>query len=380
MGFIVSNELSLLFYTATFALSAILVSMGLRKRIRLFAWTGLLIPILVSGFRYGVGTDYFNYINIFNTHVNMITGSFIENNGLAEFGYFLLEKISYALTGDSRLVFLSMSFMTVAFFYLGMRKYTLRYPGLVFFLYLLTIFPMSMNAVRQGVAMSIMFYAFTFILDKKPLQYTLLSLAASLFHISALLLLPFYFIGRLFDVQKKGLIKARFIAKSRYIIRTVIVSVILLLVMANVFSLVLSIPGFEKYELYLNLNEDGANYIFYVRLILLVALALLAKYVVFKGNYRQNAFIFAGTVIEVVILILGFTSPFIKREALYFSPFLIMLLPNIIDIFGSKIRYRTVMYAACLLYGASFFTVSYLLLGQADIIPYNSSIRSISHE
>lgn len=371
------SYLSLLFYFAAFAISAILVSFGLRKRARLLAWIGLLIPMVVSGFRYGVGTDYFNYVTIFNTHVTMDFERYVESNGLAELGYFALEKISYALTGDVRLVFIVTSLLVVTFFYLGLKKYKLQYPGLVFFLYLLTIFPTTMNAVRQGVAMSIMFYAFTFILDKKPLKYTLLTLTASLFHISALLLLPFYFIGRLFDVQKRSLYKVRFVAKSRYFIRVGIVLILLTLVMANVFTLVLSMPGFEKYELYLNLAEEGSNYIFYVRLLLLIALAILAKYVIFKGDYRQNAFIFAGAMVEVVILILGFTSPFIKREALYFSPFLIMLLPNIINLFGQRIRYRFTLYAACLLYGTSFFTVSYLLLDQADIIPYNSSVRSI---
>ncbi|MCA9319020.1 EpsG family protein, partial [Candidatus Saccharibacteria bacterium] len=258
-----------------------------------------------------------------------------------------------------------------------MKRYKLRYPGLVFFLYLLTIFPATMNAVRQGVAVSIMFYAFTFILNKKPLKYTLLTLLAGLFHISALLLIPFYFLGRLFDVQKRSLHKLQLLAKSRFFIRLGLVLILLSLVMANVFTLVLGIPGFEKYELYLNLPEEGSNYIFYIRLFLLITILLLAKYTIFKGDYRQNAFIFAGAMVEIIILILGFASPFIKREALYFSPFLIMLLPNIINLLEQRVRYRFTLYTACLLYGISFFTVSYLLLDQANIIPYNSSVRSV---
>ncbi len=372
-----SNELSLLFYLATFMMSATLVSLGLRKKIRFFTWLGLLIPILISGFRYGVGTDYFNYINIFNNHIEMDLKAYTDINGIAETGYFILEKVSYNLLGDARLVFLSTALLTITFFYLGMKRYRLRYPGLIFFLYLLTIFPMTMNAVRQGVAMSIMFYAFTFILEKKPLRYTLLTLLASLFHVSAVLLIPFYFVGRLVDVKKNSLLKDRLIAKSRYFIRIGVVSIVMLLIVANTFTLVTNIPGFEKYSSYLSLDEYGANYIFYVRLTILLVLMLLARYVIFKGNYRQNAFIFAGAVIEVILLILGFTSPFIKREALFFSPFLIMLLPNIIEIFSTKVSTRAVMYTLCLFYGVSFFTISYLTLNQADIIPYNLSVRSV---
>jgi hypothetical protein len=349
----------------------------MRKKIRLLSWLGLLIPILISGFRYGVGTDYFNYVNIFNSHIEMDLKTYTDINGIAETGYFILEKVSYSLMGDARLVFLSTAFLTITFFYLGMKRYRLRYPGLIFLLYLLTIFPMTMNAVRQGVAVSIMFYAFTFILNKKPFRYLLITLFASLFHISALLLIPFYFVGRFLDVKKSILLKDHFIAKSRYFIRIGVASILMLLVVASTFALVLNIPGFEKYALYLDLDEYGANYIFYVRLLMLLVLMLLAKYVIFKGDYRQNAFLFAGAVIEVILLILGFTSPFIKRQALYFSPFLIMLLPNIIDIFSTKIRSRAVMYALCLIYGLSFFAISFLVLGQSDIIPYDASVRSI---
>ena len=57
------NLESLFFYIIAFALSAYLVSVGFRSRQRLFCMLGLLIPIIIGGFRYGVGTDYFNYID-----------------------------------------------------------------------------------------------------------------------------------------------------------------------------------------------------------------------------------------------------------------------------------------------------------------------------
>lgn len=375
-----SNELSLFFYLLIYGLSAVLFSIGLRKNKHIFKYMGLMIPIILSGFRYGVGTDYFNYINIFNGNITKSLEDFTENNGIFELGYFITEKISYYISGDVRLVFLITSFLTIVFFYLGLKKYKLKYPGLVFFLYLLTIFPMTMNAVRQGVAMSIMFYAITFILEKNITKYIVLTILAGLFHISALLLIPFYFIGRLFDVRKENNHLEFFLTKSKYFIRICVILIISIYILTNVFTLVLSIPGFDKYDIYQNLDEEGANYIFYVKITAIAITIIFSKYVLFNINYRQNAFLFAGAVLEALILTLGFISPFIKREALYFSPFLIMILPNFIDIIGKDIKHRLSIYTLIALYGISFFTISYYVLDQADIIPYNSSIRSHINE
>lgn len=360
---------SLIFYLLTFAVASVLVGYGIKKKSRLFAWLGLLIPILVGGFRYAVGTDYFNYVTIFSEQARLDFVDYVGQNGIAEIGFFALNKLSSVVMSDPRLMFLISAFLVVTFFYLGLVKYKLRHPGIVFFLFLTTIFPMMLNTVRQGIAVSIVFYAMTFILSKKFVSFFLWILVASLFHISALLIIPFYFLGTLLDVEKRKYL----LAKSRYFLGLGAASIILLVVVANVFTLVLGIPGFDKYELYLDFNEESANNIFFVKLVILIFIVVLARYTIFTNNYRQNAFFLLAAITEIIFLILGFTSPFIKREALYFAPFALMLLPNVIYAFKGR-GLQVIVKSLVVCYGIIFFIISYLILDQAAILPYSFSL------
>ena len=142
-----TTNISLIFYLLSFIVSAGFFTYGIRKHLRFFVVVSLIIPILIGGFRYGVGTDYFNYINLYNNHTKLSFGEFIDNNGFGELLFFTLEKIAYTVFHDPRFIFIISVGLTVIFFYLGIKAYKLKYPGLVYLLYLMTIFPMTLNAV-----------------------------------------------------------------------------------------------------------------------------------------------------------------------------------------------------------------------------------------
>lgn len=369
-----SDAASLAFYLAAFLMAAYLFSFGVRRKSGLFVSLSLFIPVVIAGFRYGVGTDYFSYIAMYNTHVKLSLTEFINENGLAEVMFFAIEKLSFLLFDDPRFMFFVSALLTVGFFYAGVRRLKLKYPGLIYFLYLMAIFPVTFNAVRQGIAISIIFFALTYILEKKPTKYLLWTLVAGLFHISALLVLPIYFLGRfIINIKSKIAINSHFTERAGFFIRVSIVSLIISLVCISVFSIVLSIPGFEKYEVYLSFDEDINNNIFFVKLLLVMVMIVLNRQTVFKGDVRQNKLFLTFAIVEVTLLTLGFVSPFVKRAALYFSPFILLLLPNLIDILKGRLV-KNMCYILIVLYGITFFTVSYYLLGQADVIPYEYSI------
>ena len=61
-----SSLLSITFYITTLTLSSLFLHYGKKRRIKLLIVLSLLLPILLSSFRYNVGTDYQSYINIYN--------------------------------------------------------------------------------------------------------------------------------------------------------------------------------------------------------------------------------------------------------------------------------------------------------------------------
>ncbi len=362
------NLESLFFYIIAFALSAYLVSVGFRSRQRLFCMLGLLIPIIIGGFRYGVGTDYFNYIDIFSEH----TKNGFDGIGGIEAGYIALEKFSslFAMY-DTRVLFVTTVLLTIGFFYAGLVRFKPQYPGLVTFLYLMTVLPMSLNAVRQGIAISIVFLALSYVRDRRFMLFTLWCIVAGLFHISALLVIPFYFIIRIGTINT--IRQVTYSLNMRYITKFVLMLAIAIAITINALNLALSLPGFGKYELYTYVNEDGANLIFYCKLALLVAIFILSKYVILRGDIAYNTFIMAGATTEIVLLLLGFVSPFIKRQALYFSLLYIILLTLIPRVSSDRMR-KLILYSMVVCYAIGFFVVSYFILDQSDIIPYQFSI------
>ncbi|MGV9002309.1 MAG: EpsG family protein [Candidatus Saccharimonadaceae bacterium] len=361
------NFASLIFYIFFFTISALLIGYGHRRKRGIVILAGLAIPISIGAFRYGVGTDYFNYVTTFAQSSESTLFEIIANFASgSEAGFFILMRISDLFTGDAVLLFAMASFLTILFFYLGLRRYNVKHFGLVFFLYLLTIFPMTLNIVRQGIAMSIIFFAISYILQKKPKLFILWVFIAGLFHSSALLLLPLYFVRLLFG-RFEGMNKK--ISPVNVYQKLILLSIVVGIIVTNVFTIVLYVPFFEKYSLYLTFNGEGANYSFFFQLLMLMLVIALSKWTIFKNNATLNIYFLAFAIIGVSFALLGFVSPFIKREALYFAPFLLLLLPSLSNVFMDRFGKFTV-YASIVLYGVAFFVVSYYVLDQADIIPY----------
>lgn len=135
------------------------------------------VLFLLVGFR-GNGYDYISYQNIYDGTVD----------GSLESGYLLLNS----LAPSYRVLLIVVSFITLFFYWSVINRYS-SFPFISILVLLSTLFFQSiMGQMRQGVAVSIILYSF-FYLDKKKV-FCLLVIAASLFHLSAIIALSFLFI------------------------------------------------------------------------------------------------------------------------------------------------------------------------------------------
>lgn len=149
----------------------------------------ILIPLLFTllvGLRgKGVGVDtqtYYEHYYIFGRW----------GCDFVEFGFDWLNRFFYSLGWGANSLFLAMAGISCFFFYLSLERFKGRYYTVAaFFIYLFT-FTFLVNGMRQGVAVAVFMYAYKFIEERKWYWYILCILFASLFHASALLLLPIY--------------------------------------------------------------------------------------------------------------------------------------------------------------------------------------------
>ncbi|MDR7208979.1 EpsG family protein [Flavobacterium piscis] len=137
------------------------------------------ILILIGGFRDRIGWDFINYTNWY------FKGT--RDNDL-EFGFLAVMRVFRYLNLDYEFLFFFFSFFTYLFAYLGIKKYTKKrsLPLMLYFL-IPVLFLYSFTYIRQYLSVTIAFYAFTFLLERKYFIYFLWMLVGVSFHYSCLI-------------------------------------------------------------------------------------------------------------------------------------------------------------------------------------------------
>lgn len=165
-----------------------------------YLWFYILFFTLVCALRGRTGVDTLSYVHMFKQGWQDLSSV----NG--EWGfYYLCEVISKSRIHFS--VGLGIcSFIQIFFTVKGIlpHKYLLIYFPIVLFGG--SLFLGMCNAIAQMMAAAMFFYAAKFIVQRKPVFYALFIGGASLFHHSALILLPLYFIPVRFDVSSRRMI------------------------------------------------------------------------------------------------------------------------------------------------------------------------------
>ena len=142
--------------------------------------------ITMSAIRYNVGRDFLTYVDIFNTPYHIDRERF-------EIGFIILLDITKYIFEDSQFLFFTTSiliYLPILYSYKCYRSISIL---LVWFLLFYLI---SLNILRQSIAMSIIFYSFYFV-DKNKIKYYLFSIIGILFHNVSLVALFFPLLSKL---------------------------------------------------------------------------------------------------------------------------------------------------------------------------------------
>lgn len=142
---------------------------------------------VIFGMRYGVGVDYFSYLSIFERYgYNEWGGNYGET------GFWMLVRFLRNLGFSKYFPFFVFAFLQMLFLSLSVRKEYRIYPALVFVVMMGGYWVSYSNGLRQVLALMIFMYSINSIKQKKPWKYCGLILLATLFHKSAVILLPIY--------------------------------------------------------------------------------------------------------------------------------------------------------------------------------------------
>lgn len=148
--------------------------------------------------RFHFGNDYLAYLEGFKEINLYSTVNFTDDRNYFEPGWILLNRI-FGPVGFFGLVAFLALFNCIIYYYFIKKYIPVKYYWLAVFLYVFNpnFMLIHSSAMRQSVAIALFLFGLEFIFKKKLIAYFTTIFIASLFHTSALILAPVYFIGKI---------------------------------------------------------------------------------------------------------------------------------------------------------------------------------------
>ena len=144
---------------------------------------------VVSGLRYDVGTDYWpTYYTGFYRILNNI-----EFDGF-EFGYFAIVKFIQIFTDNAFVLIFFLSVLFIYFTFKAIKEQSKDILLSILLLFITRYFFISMNGVRQFLAMAILLYSLKYVLSREKGKFLFWFFIAFSIHYMSIVFLPVYYL------------------------------------------------------------------------------------------------------------------------------------------------------------------------------------------
>lgn len=288
--------------------------------------------IILSGLRHiSVGADTYNYKFIFERSIyqswNNILRNFLSdlffNTSELEPGYTIFEKTIQVFTTNYQVFLIIVAAIFTISLAIWIYKYSSQ-PYLSFLLYSTLFYSFfAITGIRQTIASSlVIFIGYKYIKERKFWYFFAISIIAFTIHKSSIVFFPFYFIAN------------KSITKKYIITMFSIFSVVWL------FGKKLYIPFslFLGYEGVLDNKHVGGTLVYTIMISLVFLTSILLRRQVIHNNKFSRHYINA-IFIATIFTILTWQNQAFMRIQQYYSPFLMLLIPDIVSSFKKNDRF-----------------------------------------
>ena len=310
----------------------------------------VLALLVFAGARVDVGTDYGLYV--FSYHeVSTSFWSYYLQNSPQETGFTLGILGMRTLTDDPRILFMVSSAVTVTCAAVAMRRLSVNFAVSLTLYVLLGFYLAPLNIVRQGLAISLNFLAYSY-LDKHKGRWLALNVLAQFMHSSTVIAVILQLL-----VRRVKPTWGRFAAM---LLVTALIAVSLATIAPQLTFLNLLN---ERYLTYLANQQAGIGTYLY----LLSRLFLVAMLMVYRPRNGEIDRYIMLSMVGVCLLLLGTQAEAIGRLELYFCIYLVVALPRAAR--EVPRRSRPLVYGAVALSALLFYVVYLSQFG--DLVPYH---------
>ena len=282
-----------------------------KKIFFLFAFLSFIIPFLVSAFRdYTIGTDTSGtYMEIFNRIRN--------GESIRDLGFGVLTKISLLVFNNYTGFLILTSLIFCGLSYICIFRDS-KYPAMsVLLFFTMNVFFISMNMIRQSIAISIFMYSIKYIKNKNIIKYIIAMIIAMLIHTSAILYFPMYFVYN-FKINKNILCAV-----------PIVVLLLKTFLLDWIINVLMKVEYFNRYfSWYLTsqYNTGKLNVVsFLIACCLFIFLIFIYKYA--KEDKEYNMLLW-NEIIAITFLAISSELPLMQRTSFLFTFPLYIYLPN----------------------------------------------------
>ncbi|MGH1880330.1 hypothetical protein IGI69_001118 [Enterococcus sp. DIV1083b] len=350
--------LSMIFFSVLFAWlgdhdTKLVVALKNNNKISImnkFFIISMLIPTIVAGVRWNVGTDYSLY------RIKQIP--FVLNE-LHRFGYkdiveplyrYLIRFSMYI--GNEQTVFIITHILIIFFCYLGIYKNSKNITLSVFLVFATGFYFFSLNIMRQSISISIFLYAIKYIYEKKPNKFIAWIIIAFLFHKTAILYLIAY--------------PLQYIKLNRKICLFTLPIFLVLYPYIRILIefFVKFIPGYDHYF--------GSQYDYSIVDTSLIALNYIILVVISKSKLTGRKFnlYFNMQVTATIVAILSGIIPNYSRIVYLFLSVLIISVPNVFV--ENRLKERRMLIIGIIVLLSVYSVNKFFINNSGDIFPYQT--------
>lgn len=282
-----------------------------------------------AAFRGDFTADYVNYCRIYESFIGKKIDIFFDPRYddiyYVEKGYGLLNFLLARLFHNPQTIIIAASLIIICVYYKFGKKVNDKFLYVLLLINIGSYFQ-SFNITRQIMAACICMCAYSYVQEKKFIRYCLVVLLASTFHISSIIMLPFYWLLRWKINLRNALLQ---------ILATVVTfssfDLILAFMDKNLFA--------EKYEEYEVFGEFGVQTVLVPLAICLFVIAVLAintvatkkelensdgTLTIVKEKIQENAILYNGTIYWMLTYFMALKFYYMYRFSSFFCLYAIL--------------------------------------------------------
>lgn len=375
-------------YVITFLASSVFFWISEKSRNKyasiFFASIGIIIPCILAGMRADtVGTDVRVYVEpMYNAaQESANTATYMAQRWYViwrymymkdyEVGFSILIFLIQKMGGSFGVVLFVIELLIIAPIYLGLKKLKKPYPiSISMLVFYFMFYNMTLNMMRQWIAMAILFMGFPDLINNKKRSYIIYILIACLFHISALFGIAILFVYE-YSQRKQAVVRiGRIKLKESMVPIKLFVYGCVALMLIDIIAIIMSFIGFGRYTNYI---QGGTIYFLPSQLIVRLPIILLFIIRWRKIIKEDKLAPFYGSMFALDLLASQLLSlhSYAFRISVFFSQFNILSYSATIYAGNRKMKSNRVFGLLYLMaYVGCYWVYYYVISGANETFPY----------